>query len=178
MTGRSACWPGNVKTQLLIPIVILTSNFMLPLLLLLGQEQAATPAAPNPFKAIPAIPLLVQQIEAISLKFDEAFNKHDGDAVMALFTTTATQVTPVGTFIGREAIEKYYGSLFQNLQPQGRATKINYVYTYGADLCALGGWIVTIHGSQQVGGFLINVYTQVRGTWKIRTSVFNYATGS
>jgi len=68
--------------------------------------------------------------------------------------------------------------MFQNLQPQGRATKINYVYTYGADLCALGGWIVTIHGSQQVGGFLINVYTQVRGTWKIRTSVFNYATGS
>jgi hypothetical protein len=86
-----------MKTQLLIPIVILTSNFMLPLLLV-GQEQAATPAAPNPFKAIPAIPSLVQQIEAISLKFDEAFNKHDGDAVMALFTTTATQVTPVGTF--------------------------------------------------------------------------------
>jgi hypothetical protein len=81
-------------------------------------------------------------------------------------------------FIGREAIEKYYGSLFQNLQPQGRATKIDYLYTYGADLCALGGWIVTIHGSQQVGGFLINIYTQVRGTWKIRTSVFNYATDS
>jgi hypothetical protein len=63
-----------MKTQLLIPIVILTSNFMLPLLVL-GQEQAATSAAPNPFKAIPAIPSLVQQIEAISLKFDGAFNK-------------------------------------------------------------------------------------------------------
>jgi ketosteroid isomerase-like protein len=165
-----------MKTRLSIPIVILTSNFMLPLLLF-GQEQAATPAAPNPFKPIPAIPSLAQQIEAISLKFDEAFNKHDGDAVMALFTTKATQVSPVGTFVGREAIEKYYGTLFQNLQPQGRATKIDYVYTYGADLCALGGWIVTVHGSQQVGGFLINVYTQDRGTWKIRTSVFNYATG-
>ena len=160
-----------------IPIVILTSSFMLPLLLL-GQEQSATAGAPNPFKALPANPSLVQQIEAVSLQFDEAFNKHDGDAVMALFTTTATQVSPVGTFIGREAIEKYYGTLCQNLLPQGRATKISYVYTYGADLCALGGWIVTIHGSQQVGGFLINVYTQVRGTWKIRTSVFNYATGS
>ena len=165
-----------MKTQLLIPIVILTSNFMLPLLLL-GEEQAATPAAPNPFKPIPAIPSLAQQIEAISLKFDEAFNKHDGDAVMALFTTTATQVTPVGTFVGREAIEKYYGTLFQNFQPQGRATKINYVYTYGADLCALGGWIVTVHGSQQFGGFLVNVYTQVSGTWKIRTSVLKYAIG-
>src|SRR5260370_32948020 len=92
-----------MKTQLLVPIVIFTSNFMLPLLLL-GQEQAATPAVPNPFKAIPAIPFLVQQIEAISLKFDEAFNKHDGDAVMALFTTTATQVTPVGRGEPRKSI--------------------------------------------------------------------------
>ena len=92
-----------MKTQLLIPIVILTSNFILPLLLL-GQEQAVTPAAPNPFKQIPAIPSLVQQIEGMSLKFDEAFNKHDRDAVMSLFTTTATQVSPVGTFVGREAI--------------------------------------------------------------------------
>jgi hypothetical protein len=98
----------------------LASNFILPLLLL-GQEQAATPAAPNPFKALPANPSLVQQIEAVSLQFDEAFNKHDGDAIMALFTTTATQVSPVGTFVGREAIEKYYGTLFQNLQPQGSA---------------------------------------------------------
>jgi uncharacterized protein (TIGR02246 family) len=167
----------------LVALAGLVIGFVLPVL---AQEKAATPAAPNPFKPIPAIPSLVQQIEALSLKFDEAFNKHDGDAVMALFTTTATQVTPVGTFVGREAIEKYYGTLFQNLQPQGRATKIDYVYTYGADLCALGGWIVTrrttitspVQGSQQVGGFLINIYTQVRGTWKIRTSVFNYATGS
>jgi SnoaL-like domain len=114
-----------MKTNMSIPIVILTFGFMLPFLVF-SQEKAATPA-PNPFQALPANPSLVQQIEAVSLKFDEAFNKHDGDAVVALFTTTATQVSPVGTFIGREAIEKYYGDLFQNLQPHGRATKINYV---------------------------------------------------
>ena len=155
-TGISRRVRQHMKTRLSIPIVILTCNFMLPALLF-GQDQAATPSAPNPFKPIFAIPSLTQQIEAISMTFDEAFNKHDGDAVMGFFTTNATQVTPVGTFVGREAIEKYYGTLFQNLQPQGRATKIDYVYTYGADLCALGGWVVTIHGSQQVGGFLINV---------------------
>jgi ketosteroid isomerase-like protein len=160
--------------RLLVTLAGLAIGFASPAF---AQKKAATPAAPNPFQAIPAIPSLVQHIEATSLQFDEAFNKHDRDAVMALFTTTATQVTPVGTFIGREAIEKYYGDLFQNLQPHGRATKINYVYTYGADLCALGGWIVNVHGSQQAGGFLINVYTQVGGTWKIRTSVFKYATG-
>ena len=38
---------SDMKTQLLIPIVILTSNFILPLLAL-GEEKAAN-AAPNPF---------------------------------------------------------------------------------------------------------------------------------
>jgi hypothetical protein len=80
-----------MKTQLLIPIVILTSNFMLPLLLL-GQEQAATPGAPNPFKALPANPSLVQQIEAVSLQFDEAFNKNDATATAALYTQDAAEV--------------------------------------------------------------------------------------
>jgi ketosteroid isomerase-like protein len=148
---------------------------MLPLLVF-GQEKAATPA-PNPFQALPANPSLVQQIEAISLQFDEAFNKHDGDAVVALYTATATQVSPVGTFIGREASKKFYGDAFQNLQPHGQATKINYVYTFGADLCALGGWIVTENGSRQAGGYLVNIYTQVGSTWKIRASVFKYPIG-
>jgi hypothetical protein len=95
-----------MKIQILIPIAILTSNFALQPLAF-AQEKAASPAVANPFQAIPGNPSLVQQIEAISLKFDEAYNKHDGDAVVALFTATATQVTPVGAFTGREAIEKY-----------------------------------------------------------------------
>jgi hypothetical protein len=43
-----------------------------------AQEKAATPVAPNPFQALPANPSLVQQVEAINLKFDEACNKHVG----------------------------------------------------------------------------------------------------
>jgi hypothetical protein len=45
-----------------------------------------------PFTPIPADPQLVQQIEAINQKFDEAINKHDADAVAALFTANATLV--------------------------------------------------------------------------------------
>jgi hypothetical protein len=89
----------KMKKQLSIPIVILTCSFMLPLQLF-GGEKATTPVPSNPFQALPANASLVQQIEAISLKFDEAFNKHDGAAVMAFFTTNATQVSPVGTFNG------------------------------------------------------------------------------
>jgi hypothetical protein len=66
---------------------------MLPLLAL-GQQQAANAAASNPFQVLPANPSLVQQIEAIHLQLDQAVNKHDADAVVALFTANATLVTP------------------------------------------------------------------------------------
>ena len=155
-------------------LAALAIGFAVPVV---AQEKAATPAAPNPFQALPANPSLVQQVEATNLKFDEACNKHDREALEALFTANATHVSPEGTFIGRDAIGKFYGDLFHRRNLSGRVTKINYVYTFGGDLCALGGWIDTIHGSRQAGGFLINAYTRVGNTWKIRTSVFNYTTG-
>lgn len=48
---------------------------------------------------------------------------------------------------------------------------MNYVYAMGGDLCAIGGWTVTINGTQKFGGYLVNVYTLAGSTWKIRPSV-------
>jgi len=141
-----------------------------------AQEKAATPAVPNPFQPIPAGPALVQQLEAINDRFDEASNKHDAAAVAALYTANATLVTPLGIFSDRNAIEKYFTDVFQRYNPSDHSTKINYVYAFGGDLCAIGGWTLTVNGSQRGGGYLINVYTPVRDTWKIRASVFKYAT--
>jgi hypothetical protein len=56
-------------------------------------------AKPFPFTPIPAGPQLVQQIEALNQKFDEAFNKHDAAAVGALYTSNAVQTTPQGSFL-------------------------------------------------------------------------------
>jgi ketosteroid isomerase-like protein len=131
---------------------------------------------PFPFRAIAASPHLVQQLEAINLKFDEAFNRHDAAAVGALYITNAVQVTPGGTFSGREAIEGYIRDLFQRHNPFDRITKISYVYAMGDDLCAIGGWTVTINDTVKFGGYLVNVYTPIGGTWKIRASVFKYPT--
>src|ERR1700730_5427333 len=78
----------------------------------LAEEKASTPAVPNPFQPVPAGPALVQQLEVIDEKFDEAFNKHDASAVAAFYTSNAIQATPVGVFSGREAIEKYFTELF------------------------------------------------------------------
>ena len=67
--------------------------------------------------------------------------------------------------------------LFQRHKPADRVTKMTYVYAFGGDLCALGGWTVTIDGSRKYGGYLANVYTQAGATWKIRASVFRYLAG-
>jgi ketosteroid isomerase-like protein len=141
-------------------------------LLVFAQEKEDV--KPFPFTPIPAGPQLVQQIEALNQKFEEAFNKHDAAAVGALYTSNAVQ--PQGSFSGREAIEGYITDLFERHNPFDRVTKMSYVYAFGGDLCALGGWTVTIDGSRKFGGYLAIVYTFVGGTWKIRASVFKYPT--
>jgi hypothetical protein len=52
--------------------------------------------------------------------------------------------------VGREAIEGYITDLFQRHNPSDRVTKMSYVYAFGGDLCALGGWTVTIDGSRKI----------------------------
>jgi ketosteroid isomerase-like protein len=152
------------------------------LLTLLGLASFASPifaqekldVQPFPFNPIPAGSQLVQQIEAINQRFDEAFNKHDAAAVGALYTANAIQSTPQGSFSGREAIEGYMTDLFQRHNPSDRVTKMSYVYAFGGDLCAVGGWSVTIDSTKKFGGYLVNVYTSSGSSWKIRASVFKY----
>jgi ketosteroid isomerase-like protein len=164
-----------MKTRLLLALVVAAIGIAAPAL---AQEKAATPAVPNPFQPIPAGTALVQQLEVIDQKFDEAFNKHDASAVAAFYTTNAILSSPLGVASGPSEIEKYFTNLFERFSPTDRSTKMNYVYAFGGDLVALGGWTVTITGSRQAGGYLVNVYTPVHNTWKIRAVVFKYATGS
>ena len=161
----------TMKIRAVVILVGLAISFALPIF---AQEKEDV--KPFPFTPIPAGPQLVQQIEAINQKFDEAFNKHDAAAVGALYTSNAVQTTPQGSFSGREAIEGYITDLFQRHNPSDRVTKMSYIYAFGGDLCALGGWTVTIDGSRKFGGYLAIVYTFVGGTWKIRASVFKYPT--
>ena len=160
-----------MKTRSLLALLGLVISFALPIF---GQDKEDV--KPFPFTPIPAGPQLVLQIEAINQKFDQAFNNHDAAAVGALYTANAVQMTPGGSFSGREAIVGYIADLFQRHNPSDRITKMTYVYAFGGDLCALGGWTVTIDGSRNFGGYLVVVYTFVGGTWKIRTSVFKYPT--
>jgi ketosteroid isomerase-like protein len=157
----------------LVALIGLAIGFAVPAI---AQQKAATPAVPNPFQPIPAGPSLVQQLEAINEKLDEAFNKRDATAVAAFYTANAILSSSLGIASGLPDIEKYFTNMFQRFSGSDHSTKINYVYAFGGDLCAIGGWTVTINGSKQAGGYVINVYTPARDTWKIRASVFKYAT--
>src|SRR6478672_4363891 len=112
-----------MKTRSLLTLVGLVISFALPIFAEEKQD-----AQPFPFNPIPAGPQLVQQIEAINQKFDEASNKHDAAAVGALYTASAVQSTPQGSFSGREAIEGYMTDLFQRHKPTERVTKMTYIY--------------------------------------------------
>jgi ketosteroid isomerase-like protein len=153
-----------MKIRLLSAFVGLAISFALPAF---AQEKEV----PNPFRAIPASPQIAQQLEPINSQYDEAFNKHDVAAVAAFFTANATLVAPRETFSGRDGITKYFTDAFQRYSPSELVTKLSYVYAFADDLCAIGGWTVTLHGRDQGGGFLIRVYTRVRDTWKIRLQV-------
>jgi uncharacterized protein (TIGR02246 family) len=47
------------------------------------------------------------------MKYDEAFNKKDADAVAALYTVDAVYVAQHGTSHGRQAIEKTYNGFLK-----------------------------------------------------------------
>ena len=104
-----------MKLRSVMSLVGLAIYFALPTF---AQEKEDV--KPFPFTPIPAGPQLVQQIEGINQKFDEAFNKHDAAAVGALYTANAVQMTPGGSFSGREAIEGYITDLFQRHNPSDR----------------------------------------------------------
>jgi ketosteroid isomerase-like protein len=161
-----------MKMRLVAALAGFAISFAFPIF---AQEKEEV--KPFPFTPIPAGPQLVQQIEATNQKWDEACNKHDAAAVGALYTANAVLATPRGIFSGREAIEKYFTDVFQRFNPSDQLTKISYVYAFGGDLCAIGGWTLTVNGSQHAGGYLVNVYTPVRDTWKIRAAVQKYQAG-
>jgi ketosteroid isomerase-like protein len=158
-----------MKTRLLGLLAGLAISFALPVV---GQEKEEA----NSFfyRAIPASPQVAQQLEPINLQLDDAVNKHDATAAVALFTANATIVTPLGVFSGRDGIAKYFTDVFQRWNPSDQLTKLSYVYAFGDELCAIGGFTATVNGHQHSGGYLIRVYTRVNDTWKIRVNVPKY----
>jgi uncharacterized protein (TIGR02246 family) len=118
-------------------------------------------------------PQVRQQLEAIDKKFDEAINNHDAAAVAALFTQDAVEVTPLGVLSGRRAIDKYYANVIEQHHLTDQVNRLDHVYTFGSDLCAIGGYSVKTDG-YPAGGHRASVYTRDGDTWKFRVMVVKY----
>ena len=69
-------WEKEMKIRSLVALVGMAISFASPIC---AEEKEDV--KPFPFIPISAGPQLVQQIETINQKFDEAFNKHDAAAV-------------------------------------------------------------------------------------------------
>jgi uncharacterized protein (TIGR02246 family) len=122
----------------------------------------------------PVYPKIRQQIEAIDQKFDEAFDKHDGTAIAALFTEDAVLITPHEVFSGREAIEKRFKSILEGSSFSDHVSKLDQVETaFGAYTWAAGNWTVKT-GSGTGGGFRVLFYLPEGGEWKISKEVAFY----
>jgi uncharacterized protein (TIGR02246 family) len=85
-------------------------------------------------------PEVRQQMEALIVKFDEAYNRSDAAAIAALFAQDAVQVwaweTAGGVASGQQAIEKRYAA--QLATSAGKLVrKLVQVYPIGDEICAI-----------------------------------------
>ena len=76
-------------------------------------------------------PQVSQEVEALNLKYDEAFNRNDAEAVATLFTADAVETGPEEVASGQQEIEDRYKILFES-HPNRHATKLDQVYAIGS----------------------------------------------
>jgi uncharacterized protein (TIGR02246 family) len=151
-----------MKKRSLVPLVGLAMSFALPTF---AEEQNTVD------------PEVRQQIEAVMMRFDEAYNKNDAAAVAALFTQHAVQVwtwvSGAGaTASGQEAIERRYRVHFP--KPGNFSAKLLQVYAIDKDIeneiCAISE---IYHVYLKRKGYSVRIYVREGDTWKIRMEYAN-----
>ena len=121
-------------------------------------------------------PQTAQQIGALRIKFDEAFNRNDAAAVAALYAEDGVWVSlKNGAFHGRQAIEKAYAKYeFGPWHPSNLVGRVDRVIAVGNDVRAYGKWSETFRGTNggpiNDEGYFLWVNVREGDTWKIRKS--------
>jgi uncharacterized protein (TIGR02246 family) len=123
-----------------------------------------------------ADPQTAEEVRAFSKKYSEAFNKHDASAQGALFTEDAVFVTPEGMVLGRQAIEKQYADIFQQLHPTNHIRTVDQVNAIGSDVWNVGEWSCILQspdGPSPIKGYFASVNVREGDAWKIRMLAYN-----
>jgi uncharacterized protein (TIGR02246 family) len=127
-------------------------------------------------------PKLAQQIRALEMKFDEAFNRSDSGGLGALYTDDAVRVTVHGTFHGREAIAKDYAEHdFRRYQANNYVRKGDRIVAVGNDVRVIGKWSCAFHDTdgrdKHIDGHYSWVLVREGDSWKIRRDTADEGTG-
>ena len=120
-------------------------------------------------------PKIAQEIRALGVKYDEAFDKNDADALAALYSEDAVRRTPHGTFSGRPAIEKDYAEFaFQQYHSNNFVITVDQVNAVGNDVQVTGQWSCAVEkfGTHHAKGDFSWVLVREGDTWKIRTATY------
>jgi uncharacterized protein (TIGR02246 family) len=149
-----------MKMRLLGALVGLAISFALPTF---GQQKEKVD------------PKVIEQLNAISKKFDEAVNNNDADAITALFTEDAIFVTDTGPLYGLQAIEKQWAEWFKGAHHSNHMSKPdpNSVRIVGtADKIGYNGdWSETDEPPNgkpfQLKGYWLAIDTREGDAWKI-----------
>jgi ketosteroid isomerase-like protein len=158
-----------MQIRLAVTLVALATSLALPTF----AQQTSTPD-----------PLLRQVADALSKKFNEAWNNNDAAALAALFTKDAVLVNNTGPIYGREAIEKQYADLFKQMHFSNHiATPDRYsphiIGTTGNELWWNGEYSVTIQGQTggpiQAKGYWTSIVVREGDVWKDRMQIWNAA---
>jgi uncharacterized protein (TIGR02246 family) len=144
-----------MKIPLLFALVTLAIGSPLKVL---GQEQNTLD------------PEVRQQIEALLMKFGEAFNKHDPAAIAALYTQNAIRLQSWWSEgdLGQQAIEKSYTGMLAS-SPREFVGQVVEVYPIGNDMC-----VITKDSEGALWkGYKTWICNRDADTWKIRMEYVN-----
>ena len=127
-------------------------------------------------------PRIVEQLNVLSQKFDEAFNNNDAAALAACFTKDAVLVTDTGQIYGREAIEKYQADAFQEARHSNHIGKRDQysphiIGTAGNEEWETGEWSCTLKGETsdaiEAKGYWSSICVREGDAWKCRMLTWN-----
>ena len=115
-------------------------------------------------------PEVRQEIEAVTKRREEAFNKHDAAAWSAFYTEFAIDVWSIqaeGAAVGLPAIKKKYEAFFAS-HPRPTSFKVVQVYAIANKICAVMDY--TDHHGLKGQNLVIYVYVPDAEDWQVRLS--------
>jgi ketosteroid isomerase-like protein len=127
-------------------------------------------------------PQIIERLEAVRKKVDEAWNNNDAATLAATYTEDAVLVTDTGSVYGREAIEEHYADLFKQVHISNHTSKTDQysphmIGTAGSGVWSNGEWSLTyqVNGGApvQLRGYSSTIYVRQGDAWKRQMGISN-----